>query len=527
MIQLTVNPIVLQTLQQHFPKPNNSAPRALDKYVMLMTAQISDSIIRGRTVHQVIKGLYTFSIYKQRTRGSQIGSKKIRLQNWLEENNLKLFRVVELGTSRSHKLSVIQLTDLVTLTNTMTVLKSEEELETENLQNLLYTQAVSNKQLFESLYPEIEDLNEFDIRNLFEFVPIDVRSLRNYIQWLGHDSTLIDARKKAQYLVQADTILRVAQHTDGFYVQRRKASSFGRTYYSGISVQNVNKELRRAMLGHCWDYDVRSAVFAWKMGFARECHASMGTTEPFEKVFSTTLGYIYEKKDFMMTLRYYTFSKDSNVSREQQEKLLKKAVTAISFGARDRKHGWLRVDGTWKNPALMATIRNSEERERFVNCALMRKFIAEQNALDSYLFDSCKKAKAEFLSEAVVRNIGGSLSKSKVIAYLYQHGETILMDLVHAEIEKRGGVVLARIHDAIIVKRRLGADHKIDIELAIRAQTENPYWHLQPTELEPYHRPLSLDKEEIQAHQARIAAEEQAAKRQIELKRRSAVESCN
>ena len=348
MIQLTVNPIVLQTLQQHFPKPNNSATRALDKYVMLMTAQISDSIIRGRTVHQVIKGLYTFSIYKQRTRGSQIGSKKIRLQNWLEENNLKLFRVVELGTSRSHKLSVIQLTDLVTLTNTMTVLKSEEELETENLQNLLYTQAVSNKQLFESLYPEIEDLNEFDIRNLFEFVPIDVRSLRNYIQWLGHDSTLIDARKKAQYLVQADTILRVAQHTDGFYVQRRKASSFGRTYYSGISVQNVNKELRRAMLGHCWDYDVRSA-----------------------------------------------------------------------------------------------------------------------------------------------------------------------------------GVVLARIHDAIIVKRRLGADHKIDIEMAIRAQTENPYWHLQPTELEPYHRPLSLDKEEIQAHQARIAAEEQAAKRQIELKRRSAVESCN
>ena len=157
----------------------------------------------------------------------------------------------------------------------------------------------------------------------------------------------------------------------------------------------------------------------------------------------------------------------------------------------------------------------------------MKKFITEQNALDSYLFESCKKAKAEFLSEAVVRNVGGSLSKSKVIAYLYQHGETTLMDLVHAEIEKRGGIVLARIHDAIIVKRRLGADHKIDIELAIREQTENPYWHLQPTELEPYHRPLSLDKEEIQAHQARIAAEEQAAKRQIELKRRSAVEMMN
>ena len=237
MIQITVNPIVLATLQKHFPKPNNSAQRALDKYVMLMTAQITDSVIRGRSLHQIMKSLYTFSVYRQRTRGGQIGSKKIRLQNWLEINNLRLFEVVERGNNLNHKLSVVRLTDLVTVTNTMSMFKTDDDLETDKLTTLLNQQSLSNKDLFESLYPEIESLSECEIMSLFDFVPVDMRSLRYYMQWLQHDSTLIDDRVKARYLVQADTILRVAQHTDGLYVQRRKASSFGRTYYSGTSVQ--------------------------------------------------------------------------------------------------------------------------------------------------------------------------------------------------------------------------------------------------------------------------------------------------
>jgi hypothetical protein len=42
--------------------------------------------------------------------------------------------------------------------------------------------------------------------------------------------------------------LGVAAVTRGYYLQRRKASPFGRVYYEGTSVQNVNKELRRAVI---------------------------------------------------------------------------------------------------------------------------------------------------------------------------------------------------------------------------------------------------------------------------------------
>jgi len=75
-------------------------------------------------------------------------------------------------------------------------------------------------------------------------------------------ATKFSASKRKQYLLQAHVILTVAKDKDGKYYQRKLPSDFGRTYYSGTSVQNVNKELRRAMLGNSWEYDIRSSVVA-------------------------------------------------------------------------------------------------------------------------------------------------------------------------------------------------------------------------------------------------------------------------
>ena len=105
MLTLTINPIVLQTLQQHFPKPKNSAAKALDKYVKLLTQQLTTSVMHGRNAWMKSMNLYTISVYRQRNRGSQIGKNKIRLQNWLEHNKLDLFKVSVLGSNMSKKLS--------------------------------------------------------------------------------------------------------------------------------------------------------------------------------------------------------------------------------------------------------------------------------------------------------------------------------------------------------------------------------------------------------------------------------------
>ncbi len=213
----------------------------------------------------------------------------------------------------------------------------------------------------------------------------------------------------------------------------------------------------------------------------------------------------------MATVRYYTFKEDSNVPRDLQDKLLKQAVTAISFGARRGTKGWKNSEGEWSNPALVEIFKNNQERERFMNCSIIKKFISEQNTLDKFIYQTCREANPPFMSLPEVRTQCGVLSKSKVIAYLYQHFETQVMDVVAEEIEKRGRKVLARIHDAIIIDKRLGVDNKIEIEEAMQSATSNPYWHLTAKELQPFERPYSLDREEVEAHQERMAKEEREA----------------
>ncbi len=78
-------------------------------------------------------------------------------------------------------------------------------------------------------------------------------------------------------------------------------------YYEGTSVQNINKELRRAVLGNCWEYDIRSSVVAWKMGWAKQCIHSRGQGEELRKVFSATINFLEDKADFMGTVQYFTF----------------------------------------------------------------------------------------------------------------------------------------------------------------------------------------------------------------------------
>ncbi|TXG75786.1 hypothetical protein E6Q11_06630 [Candidatus Dojkabacteria bacterium] len=511
MLKIQLDPIVLQTLQTHFPK-KNSAKRALDKYVTLLTEQMTQSVMHGRSAWMNSNDLYSISLHKQRNRGGQIGQHKIRLQNWLEDNDLELFNVSVLGSNMSKRLSVVKLTNLATLMNRVTVFKTPNEIEAENLRQLLDDQSTTNEEFFKKQYPEIGTLTETAINDMFDIVPIDMKSLRNYLHWVQHDASLIEAKKKSQIITQADTILRIAQHTNGFYFQRKKSSDFGRVYYSGTSVQNVNKELRRAMLGHCWEYDIRSSVFAWKMGHARECYETLKTTETFQQVFSQTLLFLEDKKDFMATVRYYTFKEDSNLPRDLQDKLLKQAVTAISFGARRGTKGWRVSTTEWSNPALVEIFKNNEERERFMTCPIIKKFITEQNTLDKFIYQTCREANPPFMSLPEVRTQCGVLSKSKVIAYLYQHFETQVMDVVAEEIEKRGRKVLARIHDAIIIDKRLSQDTKEEIEYEMQKWDANPYWHLTQKELQPFERPYSLDRAEIEMHQERIRDEEAFAK---------------
>lgn len=345
----------------------------------------------------------------------------------------------------------------------------------------------------------------------YDTLEVDVKSLRSYIQWLAEEAKKISNSEKLKTLAQASSILAAATADCGIYYQRKKPSVFGRMYYEGISIQNVNKELRRAILGNCWEYDIRSSVISWKMGFAKCCLEAKGDTRKVREAFSATTGYLEDRADFMRTVRHFIFLEGSNVPKELQTKLLKQAVTAISFGARATSTGWINIAGEWTNPALVEIIKNSEERLRFLGDSIVRKFIREQNQLDTYIFDHFKRDAADFVNEPFLCTPSGRVSKSKVLAFYYQQSETQVMNVLREVANQYGHKPLANVHDAVFFRKRLGTELKSEIEIQMQLQTANPYWRIATTELQAY---SSVSKEVLALeaeHKEHIACEERIA----------------
>lgn len=515
MIKLEIHLQVLTALVQAFPHPANPQ-RSLDKYIATLERLLFLSMQIRRNPEQSKLNLFAISLQKLAQQGGKIGPNKIRIHKWLKDQKLELVQAVTKGSNLTGLLSEVKLTNLVTMTNT---LELEEEM-TMNIHNktdqeisaYLTGDGQANQALFDLLYPDYDERwSEEFILHQFDPIQVDARSLESYIVWLTTEATKITKDKKAAAIRQARIVLGSSNAFNGWYLQRKKPSDFGRMYYEGVSVQNVNKELRRAMLGNCWEYDIRSSVIAWKMGFAEQYLKSTGLDVDVRRTFPSTLNYLEDKADFMRTVRLYVFDDHDKEAGEFHIKLLKQAFTAISFGARLASTGWKDGSGHWNNPALVNILKNTQERNRFFNDRSVRAFIKEQNTLDDFLFNEFKTHHPELVKQPCLLTHSGRLSKAKVLAYLYQHGETQVMDIVRTIAAANERKPLANVHDAIFFKRRLGVELKSEIECQMRSQTGNPYWHLTPKELKRFEpRHFDVIAEEF-AHKRRIAAEHAAA----------------
>ncbi len=511
MIQITVNEAVYDALQQAFPTSHNTQ-RSLNKYIKVLEDLLFISLQHELTPEQRKLGLYPVSLKRLRNSGGQIGPKKITIHKWLSENDFALIQTCSKGSNLKGKLSDIKLTPLVRMVNTLEIKDDILNNQTSDHEIDIYLRGsdASNQDLCDLLYPDFSaDWTEAELMMEFDPVPVDVDSLKNYIVWLNTEAKYLTLEKKYHALRQARIVLAVSQHFKGWYLQRKKPSDFGRNYYEGVSVQNVNKELRRAMLGNCWEYDIRSSVIAWKMGFARECLKKHGSEQSVREAFPATTCYLEDKTDFMKTVRYFTYTESSPVvDKDYQTKRLKEAFTAISFGARLSSHGWQKTPGNWVNPAIVKIIKNHDDRKRFLANGTVRAFIKEQNALDNYLYGQVKIQHPELLAMSALQTYSGRPSKAKVLAYLYQHAETDVMDVVREVAHTNDRTPIANVHDAIFFKHRLGSNLKYEIEYQMQQRTGNPYWRLAAKELERYEPRLLDDQREMLEHRARIAQEE-------------------
>ncbi len=513
MIKLTPDVQVLTKLRQAFPSPANSASRALAKYVTALEGLLLNALQRGIAPTQRKLGLYPIPLHDLANKGGRIGPQKLRVHKWLKDNQLELVETVEKGSKFKGEYSTVKLSRLVTMDDRMTVSSAAiSQINTDReLDCYLTGEETDSRAVFQHLYPELDPCSVSGAEVGFDFVPVDIESLKAFVHWLGAGAEFGSMQKRQQILNQAKLVLAVSSINGGMFPQRIKLSPFGRTYYEGLSVQNVHKELRRAMLGSCWEYDMRSSVVAWKMGYARDILLQANIDADVRVYFPATTLYLEDKADFMATVRYFTFAGNTALSDDFQLGLIKQALTAISFGAKSTGSGWTDSSGAWKNPALVDILKNQSERDRFLADPTVKSFIYEQRTLDDFIFGLVKRKSSELFALDCLQTASGRVSKSKVLAYLYQHAETQAMDLICTVACQNGHVPIARVHDAVFFKSRLGPDLKQELELSLQHATLNKYWHLSPKQLKRY-TPVSIDavNDEL-LHRQRIADEERKA----------------
>ena len=115
MLTITIDPVVLATLQQSFPTPRTAAAKALDKYKALLEDLLFRATLRGQTNYERLLNCYSIPVSVLVQKGPHIGYDKVRLHKWLGDKQLDLIETVEKGSNLTGRVSMIKLTELAWL----------------------------------------------------------------------------------------------------------------------------------------------------------------------------------------------------------------------------------------------------------------------------------------------------------------------------------------------------------------------------------------------------------------------------
>jgi hypothetical protein len=438
MIKIEIDQVVRDQLRAAFPRAR-AADDAIDKYQALLALHINSAMASGDG--NLVTRFFSLAAKKITDTGPKLTAKSIRLEKWLAKNNLVVLSREEPGNSHTGEISLCKLTELATIKN-----EFSEKTQTEFTEE----EAAENIKSLEFISPGLTRATAEQLAEEYDSVEVNIAGLDEYAAWLIHDAKNLSIGVRRQYKAQVE-IVRLHVAVMGAWYQKKKESAFGRTYYSGVSIQSVNKELRRSILGDCWEYDIGGAVFAFKLGWAEELCDAKGWN--LRRKFAGTLRYLEDKSGFLATCLAEVFDSSSSLTAEEQKKMIKTAITAIGFGARHNVEGYW-AGSQWE-PAALADLFGKllAEYARFNESVTIKAIAAEGNLVDKFILAECKRTQHEVLGRKEVRGKRGRLNTSKLVAWLYQHIETLAMDAVALEVERQGGVVKARIHDAIFVDR--------------------------------------------------------------------------
>lgn len=289
--------------------------------------------------------------------------------------------------------------------------------------------------------------NEQIQRDEYDLVPVDQRSLSNYIQ----SNLAIDREKERNQAEDLDRNLKHAQRiwmlasaNDWQLMQVVSPSAFGRRYYQGPNLQNTPKIVRHAALGDCHEYDIESSVFAWKLSWFREiCRRGDDYI-----AMPATLEYLDHKHAMRKKLAQSVFDTESDWAVDA----IKQLITAIGFGAPARAQGY-RVENKYQRPALATIITAKTRLDRALADPWLKEFIEEQNKMNSIIigYGQLTGQETEWRQVPELLDKANRLRPNSVVAYLYQQHERKILDWAEQFCEDRE--VLLTVHDCIYTRR--------------------------------------------------------------------------
>lgn len=353
-------------------------------------------------------------------------------------------------------------------------------------------------------------------------VPIDMDNLHRFVGCCElelESATGTAHRAKLQRnLWQARLVLKIGEFTEASVGTAllplvAAPSPFGRTYYKGLNIQNVSKQVRSAILGHHFQYDMNAAVFAVKLYLYGVISGGDGELAGTPNGMHTRQ-YLAEKKLIREKLARSCFQ-GIDVPSDTALTAVKNALTAIGFGAKTSGKVWMGEAGL-QGTALSDILISPLARERFLSDRWVRAFLDEQRIIEDAILaaaDASEGADAMNKAAAASNGINGRSTKAGKMAYVYQNEETNLMDVAVAVLAQFGIFPLARIHDAFIVRERLPSKILDEIHVAwgLRSYLSLDCEEVKEWSDASFKRALSGEKARIAAHRQAIEFEERKA----------------
>ena len=481
MIRLIVDAKVLDALKLVVPKKDKAKER-LDKYVSNLEHVVNAQIFQTRPTFMLTHKHYWASLTEIQELGGQIWSlNNVRTHKWLEDNGLSLVKQENKGQANNitGQIAIIKFTDLVKVEDDEDLIKLQA-MSVGQLQQYLMAVPRSDLVAYQNLLSTYHATPASQVATDYDLLNVNIAATVDYIKSLVRSK--VKNKDKTEYR-KALRILRMAQVNNSIYPQKKKLSEFGRTYYEGVSIQSVNKVLRKAILQGCYEYDVKSSVIAWKLAFAYELLVNEKSSGTVENEFLAIYYYLTYKKDYFEDLQKKVFISNAELSDSEQKKIIKEAMTAMAFGGKLAGR-WLNNFGEEQESSVAKIFgpHCKQERENFSKAFEVTEFVRQQSRLDKFIINKFTAQYPYLSTLQILLTKSGRLSKSKVLAWLYQNAEAIVMDFVRDELKKLNVAVQANIHDAIVVNRKLTANEIQHIVQTISTKTKLSFFALGETQ---------------------------------------------